>query len=159
MAALVHVAGTCAISTDITGSLTLLGYSVNGVDIEEQDYMENIHGDEKGGDAGTPIDVLKHPDLHIVTMELSKWDDTVAGVISSRVNGGVAGSTSYGVLYRSDNKYCRLLLNAANFTRNYLIAIPRTPIRLGPTGSRSSRLRLVFECHDSTGVLWNTTTV
>ena len=158
MAAAVHVAGTLAISTDVSGSLAALGYSVNGVNITVLEFMENIPGDEKGGDAGPPIDVLSHGTIHIVEFDMTKWDDALAGQIDTRVKSGTAGSVSAGDLMRADSKALRLLLNGANFTRNYLHAIPRGNIQLGPVGSRYSRRRFVFECHDVGGVLYNSTT-
>lgn len=161
MSTIVNVAGPVLIkvNTGSAGGLADLGYSANGVNIDEQDFNENVPGDENGGDAGPPIDVLHHGQIHIIQMELTKWDPTVAARISNRVNASAptAGTVEPGVLYAGDSKFMRLLLTGDNFTRNYLAAIPRGSIGLN-AGSRYSRQRLAFECHAVSGVIWNTTT-
>lgn len=158
MALAVHVAGPCLIRTDVSGTLQSLGYSVNGVDIETVEFRENVAGDENGGDAGPPIEVLKHGDLHIVSIEMSKWEDALVRQLETRVKNGTAGSVTSGILYHANSRFVRLLLTAPNFTRNYLAAIPIGPCHRGQIGSRYSRTRLQFECHAVGGVLYNTVT-
>lgn len=160
MAAAVQVAGACLVKTG-TGSASALetvGYSVNGVDIQEDVFSGDVPGDQNGGDQGPPIEIQIFGEVHRISIDLSKYDSAVVAKIEAKINGGTTGqTTTAGTLYFAGAYYYRLLLTATNFTRNYLAAIPRQPQGLN-VGSKFSVKRLVFDCHAVNGVMWNTTT-
>lgn len=161
MAEAIVVAGACLVRTGTgdASALENLGYSINGVQYFEDVFQSDVPGDQNGGDEGPPIDIQHFGQIDRVRMELSKWDAAVYAKIAPRTKGGTAGQStvSVGSLLFANSYSYRLLLTAPNFTRNYLRAIPRPPIQLN-TGTKFSRLIIEWECHDLSGVRWNTTT-
>lgn len=158
MAAAIQVAGLVTIQVD-TGSahaLETLGYSINGVEIEENIFTLPVHGDEHGGDAGPPIDIQYLGQVDTVRMELSKWDDAVLDRIRARLwNSGfttpAAGqvlSANIGALFFGGGFYYRLALDAANsgFDRDYIRVIFQEPIIVN-RGVKHSIARLTATCY------------
>lgn len=158
MAEQVQVAGLVTIKVD-TGSahaLETLGFSVNGVDLEENIFTLDVQGDEHGGDAGPPIDVQYLGQVDIVRMELSKYDKAVLDKIRARLwNSGfttpAAGqvlSADIGALFFAGSKFFRLVLDAANggFDRDYVKVIFREPITVN-RGVKHSIARLTATCY------------
>lgn len=158
MAVAVQVAGLVTIQVD-TGSshaLETLGYSINGVEIEENIFTLPVHGDEHGGDAGPPIDIQYLGQVDTVRMELSKWDEAVLDKIRSRLwNSGftapLAGqvlSADIGALFFGGSKFFRLALDAANagFDRDYIKVVFQEPISVN-RGVKHSIVRLTATCY------------
>lgn len=161
MALTIPLAGPVLIRVNPGNGLADLGYSANGVTVEEQDFTENVPGDERGGDAGPPIDIVQHGQIHIIQLELTKWDTAIMARVANRLSAAspVAGVITRTKLYLGDNMAMRLILVGPGYTRNYPLAIPRGPIRMAPVGSRPSRQTLSFECHEGdAGLMWNTST-
>lgn len=160
MAVQVNVSGALLVKTG-TGSASALedlGYSINGVEIQEDVFTGDVPGDQNGGDQGPPIDIQYFGEVHRISIDLSKYDPAVAAKIQSKYKGGTAGAIGTpGSLFIGATTYYRLLLTGTNFTRNYLGAIPRQPMAIN-AGTKFSVQRFVFECHAIGGVLWNTTT-
>lgn len=161
MSAAVQVAGACLVRTG-TGSAAALedfGYSINGVQITERVLSVDVPGDQNGGDEGPPIDKQYLGEIHIIRLELSKYDSAVAAKIGTKLRGGSAGAIGTpGSLWGAGGFGYRLLLTATNFTRNYLNAIPcGEPIELN-AGTKFTRLILNFECHAVSGTMYNATT-
>lgn len=165
MASTVHVAGVAQIKLDTGASNALeeLGFTINGAEIREEIFMENVPGDENGGDAGPPIDVQYFGEIHHVRLELSKWDAAIAAKVLPVLYGGSAGVLgTAGTLMAGGSKTFRLLINAATEPRNYLKAFLRNQKETNK-GTKFSRLVLDFECHangsvySGGGTLYNTT--
>lgn len=158
MAVAVQVAGlvTIQVDTGTSHALETLGYSINGVDIEENIFTLDVHGDEHGGDAGPPIDIQYLGQVDTVRMELSKWDEAVLDKIRSRLwNAGftapLAGqvlSTNIGALFFGGAFSFRLALDAANsgFDRDYIKVVFREPITVN-RGVKHSIVRLTATCY------------
>lgn len=168
MARSIQVACATPVSVDTGGGLEELGLTANGVQIVQQDFWESVPTDENGGDAGPPSDELYHGEVHLIQLELTNWDDVVAGQIQYRTNKAspTAGQYENCKLMIGDSAAMRVLLNGPNFTRNYPRCIPKGPINLGPIGARYSRLFVTFVAYSTAGAsltdprtLWNTTTV
>lgn len=160
MAEVVNVYGPALIrvGTGAAGALETLGYSVNGVEFEENAFTSNVPGDQNGGDEGPPIDVQYFGQIDIVRLDLSKYDTAILAKLDCRLLGGTSGSVGApGTLIFGGSKYYRLLISPTTGPRNYLGATPRTAI-VHNRGTKFSRLRIEFECHAVSGVLWNTTT-
>ena len=160
MALAVVVDGPALIKTG-TGSadaLESLGYSIDGIQIAENGYFDDVPGDQNGGTAGPPIDVQYMGEIHRIRMELSKWDIAVAAKLFPKLKGGTAGVIGTpGTLIAGSSSYYRLLIVPTSNPRNYLAAIPRGAIEINK-GTRFSRLVLDFECHAFSGTLYNETT-
>ena len=161
MAATVQLFGTTQIGISLatSGSIALLGLSINGVEIEEQSFSEDIHGDQNGGEAGPPIEVVQHGEMHRIRMTLSKWDQTVANLIRANISGGSAGVPApAGSLLFAGGSAFRLLLNNASYPRNYpIVAFFKEPRSIN-MGSRASQLVLVGTAYkNGSGVLWDST--
>lgn len=149
MARTVHVAGPAAISIDsgVGNSLELLGLTINGAEIREEIFMENVPGDENGGDAGPPIDVQYFGEVHSVRLELSSWDSVVIAKLLPVLYGGVAGVLgTAGTLMGQGAKTFRLLINSSNEPRNYPRAFLRNQKETNK-GTKFSRYVLEFQCH------------
>lgn len=163
MAIGIQVAGACLLKVDTgtTHALESLGYSENGVRVEEEAFHSNVPGDQNGGDEGPPIDVQYFGEIHRVRLELSSWDSAVVDKILSKLYGGTAGVLgAAGSLMGAGGFYYRLLLLSTNLPRNYLRAFPRgQPVEINK-GTKYSRLVLNFECHANTvaGTVYNATT-
>lgn len=154
------VAGPCQVWVD-TGSaraLEFLGWSVNGVTIEQTTFQGEIHSDENGGDQGPPSDYQLFGHQHRISMELSKFQAAVLNKLDGRYNPNVTGA-DVGMLLSCSQATFRLLLKAPNFVRNYPTTIIPDPIELGPVGSNASRARITFIARAALdGTLWNETT-
>jgi hypothetical protein len=161
MAATPQVAGKCLIKISVASPWSVLldlGYSRNGVDVDEEGFFGDVPGDENGGDSGPPIDIQYFGNTARVRLELTKFDRTVFDHLRKRVQGSTIGTpATSGTLMIAEGKYCRLCLVATNDNRNFPIAIPRNVISMN-IGTRFQTAVCEFECHkDSNGVLWNTT--
>ena len=156
------------IDTGTSNALENLGYSINGINIDEQAFREDIFSDQGGGNSGMPVDVMMHGERHIITLDMVYWDPAVGAKIQY-VRGTTAGeAASPCTLMMGDSKFYRLLITGTGFTRNYLraFAVSRS---LGQIGTHPSILRLSFEAYPVTqidpsspptnnNVVWNTTT-
>lgn len=156
-----NVAGAVQVwvGTGTSAALEFLGYTINGVEMEELTFMSNVPSDRAGGTEGPPVDVQHMGDLHYIRLELGQFYESILAKIRARLNGATeASSHTPGTLLACGGYYYRLLLWGPNYTRNYLAAIPRGAIRMN-AGTQFSRAMVEFECHrNSSGVLWNTTT-
>lgn len=158
MATAVIVAGPVLVRTG-TGSASALedlGYSANGVEIDEQPLELPVPGDENGGDEGNPIDIQTFHERHIIRMELTKFDSAVAAKVGCKFKGDTAGTMgTIGRLFAAGSGVYRLLLSSTNVTRNYIAARPR---RIQAVyGSKFTRLMIEWEALPSSGTLYNST--
>lgn len=135
MAVEIHVPGATLIQvgTGSAAALEDLGYTVNGVDIEEQNFYIDVHGDEHGGDAGPPIDIQWVGQLHILRMTLSKFDKTILDKIRPGLRGKVLGevlAADIGSLIFAGGFSYRVVLNSLTTAheRDYLQCVFRDPI-------------------------------
>ena len=173
MSATVQLPGAAPVSvgTGSANALQLLGYTVNGCEIESTKIIEEVPGDQGGGEGGTPIEFQHLGRYDIVRLELSKIDMTVFNKIEAAVNANgtlssvVAGTApTPGSLIIGNSAYFRLLINPANgvMIRNYPIAIPRDAHSMGPVGTKWLRAKISFYCvldyTQTPPLLWNVTT-
>lgn len=161
MATSIIVPGVCTVKIDTGTShaLETLGISVNGITIEEEIFTADVKGDENGGEEGPPIDVQYFGEIHRITMELNKTDSAVLAKVLPGVYGGTEGQVSAaGILLGAGGYTWRLLLHSPVLPRNYLKAMLRGQAKGCNRGTKYATQRLVFECHASSGVLYNTTT-
>ena len=178
MAAVIQVPGPCLVKVSTGGSVSVptletLGYTVNGADITHEVMMDDILGDQNGGDSGPPIDIQYYGQIARVRLEMSKWDSAVLHKLLPRVHpdGGAGGlvtvnTATVGTLIAGSSSGFRLLLLPTAVAvngpmvgpMNFLIAIPRGPMEVNK-GSKWARLVLDFECHAASGVLANVTVV
>ncbi len=145
MATRVPLYGTTAIYTALSnagsntsGAIALLGYSINGVEIEEEIYSEEVHGDQNGGHAGPPIEIVQHGEIHRIRMVLSRWDEAVLQVLREYIlaSGGVNTASGNGVsqslgaaipagtLVFSNFASFRLVLSQPNYTQAFCRSYP-----------------------------------
>lgn len=155
------VAGPCEIWVDTAAdrALEFLGWSINGVTIEEIAYHSEIHSDQNGGEQGPPVDYQLFGHQHRISMELSKFQSAVLAKLAPRFHPLTdAGAVNVGMLLGCSTATFRLLLLAPNFTRNYPTCVIPDPIEMSPIGSQASRARLSFTANQGIGgVLWDTT--
>lgn len=147
------------VGTGAASALEFLGYTINGVEIEELTFMSNVPSDRDGGTEGPPADVQHMGDLHYLRLEMGQFYEAILAKIRARLNGSTeASSIVPGTLLKCGNYGFRVLLWGPNYTRNYVFGIPRGAIRMN-AGTQFSRAMVEFECHrNALGVLWNTTT-
>ncbi len=143
--------------TGSAGALEDLGYSVNGIDVDEEMRTLDVPGDEHGGEAGIPIEEQYLGEFHILRMELSRFDTAVLAKIGAKLRGGTTGTLgTMGTLFGASGSYYRILLLGAAVTRNYLAC---RPLRISaPYGTRYLRVMAEFLARPSGGVLMNSTT-
>jgi len=160
MAIAVQVSGLATIRVGQEGctdqNLSTLGYTVNGVRIRTESYFDEVHGDEYGGDAGPPIELVYLGERAVVTCELSKWDATVADSIAARLHGKTPGRTKEeagvswpGTPVFASTKAYRLVISVGGQNQkgfDFARAVPREPIEINK-GTRHSVLMIVFDCY------------
>ena len=84
-----------AFGKHISHALETLGYTQNGVQIEEELYTGDVKGDENGGEEGPPIDVQYFGEVHRVRRIGERRAASGASPTCSRSSGtSVAGSSS-----------------------------------------------------------------
>lgn len=154
--------GPVAIKVD-TGSsnaLELLGYSEDGIRIDDQVFRDDMKCDLRGGQQG-PLDEAQYfGAIHIVQFTLVKFDQAVLAKVLAHIYAQTAGTVAAPGTFMSANAF-RLLLHSTANSRNYLRAIPWRGINW-QAGTRATRVPMTWECHakDVSGVwtLYNTTT-
>lgn len=154
-----NVCGAALIKTGTgsAGALESLGYTANGAEISENQYYGDIHGDQNGGDEGPPIDIQIFGETHLIRIDLTSYDETVADNI--RKMGGTLGTplTSGGLMF-TGSLAVRLVILTTTYPRNYPRVVFRGAKEVNK-GTKFSRLRLEATAYkDGNGVLWNTTT-
>ena len=160
MAAAVQVAGATTVKVDVGegAGIESLGFSVNGVDVVEEAFWNDVPGDENGGEQGPPIEIQYLGEIVRIRVEMSKWDSSVANKLRTRIPGGTLGTPGTpGSLMFAGTNTTRLLLDNTNLDINFPRTIVRGAIELN-RGTRWARLVIEFEAHkDGTGVLYNST--
>lgn len=154
MAITVHRAGKTLVKIDVSAALDTwqdLGYTRDGVDISEQPFYLDVHGDENGGDAGPPIDTQHLGEIHTVTCMLTKWDKTVENAIRNALRESSTPGTlpTPGQFMIQDSEYFKVGLAAADpmtetQDRTYQYCIVRQPKTLNK-GTKHEVLLFVFE--------------
>lgn len=139
------------------GSVATLGYSRDRVDVVADPFYQDVPGDQNGGDAGPPIEVLYLGEIARVRCELSKFDPAVAATVSSRVYGATAGTpAATGTTMFAGTRCFTLILDNANAPRTF----PRAVAKFATSQDRSSKYSTFvceFECHkNAAGVLYTT---
>jgi hypothetical protein len=159
MALAVIVPGPALVRIDAGAGLEDLGYSDNGIVIDEEGFFLDVPGDQHGGDDGPPIDVQYLGEIARIRMELTKWDSTVAAKVEARLAGGTAGTPGTpGTLMFQDSKTIRLLIASTLLPRNYPRVFVRGAINCN-RGTKYSRFVCEFEAHkNGSGVLRNAVT-
>lgn len=138
------------------GSLADLGYTENGCEITMQRFQENVSGDENGGTQGPPIDISVYGEIHMIRLNLTRYDPIVAAALEALVPGATPGAASVvtpafgtftpGQLLFQGRLFTRLLVQTQLRPRNYHCAIIRNPIEINK-GTKASRFMMVAECH------------
>jgi len=153
------VDGAVAISiAEPGGPLESLGYSENGVEITEQIFTGDVHGDQNGGDQGPPIEVQYFGEVHTIRLTLTSWDEAVLNKIRKLTAAATIGvNLTPGTLLLETHSF-RLLLNSTNRPRNYLRVLFREAREINK-GTKHSKAVLVGTAYkNASGVLYNTTT-
>ena len=161
MAITVHALGACKIKVDTGASHALedLGYSDDGVQVEERGMYHDIPGDQNGGEGGVPIEKQYLGEFHIVRFTLTSFDKLILPKVTTRIYGGTAGTMGTPGTLMSSNCF-RLLLwtpqvSAVSTSRNYLVAMPIDSIPHN-RGAKATRYSMVFACYpNSTNVIYN----
>jgi hypothetical protein len=153
--------GPAKISTGTGTSQALeeLGYTRQGADIRDQAFFLDVPGDENGGDQGPPIDIQYLGEIAIIRLELTKWDETVAAKVRSRLASGTEGQPgTAGTFMFQDSKTIRVLVEPTTGPMNFPRAFLRREWEINK-GTRYSTLVLEFEAHkDASGDVYNSTT-
>ncbi len=158
MPIITNVAGAALIRIDAGAGLEDLGYSLNGVEISDEPYYDDVKCDSHGGEAGPSADIQHHGFHSVIRIELSRWDSVVAAKLHAFLPGVTAGVRGTPGSLMSANSY-RLLILSTNLPRNYPAAFVAEPQEINK-GARYSRLALTFHAFgfNSSTTVWNTTT-
>lgn len=79
------------------GNLETLGYSRDGVNMRFDGYFLDVHTDDQGGDAGPPADVQWLGQSAMISLELTKWEPTIADKIVNRLFGALTPGNTQGI--------------------------------------------------------------
>ena len=154
MAITMHRAGLTLVKIDVSAAQDTwqdFGYTRDGVDISEQPFLLDIHGDENGGDAGPPIDSQFLGEIHTITCMMTKWDKTIENTIRNALRANATPGTlpTPGQFLRQDSQRFKVGLAAADpltetQDRAYATCIVRQPKTLNK-GTKHEVLLFVFE--------------
>ena len=152
-AALVRVA------TPANGTLEDLGYTADGCEITEQIYTHDVPTDLFGGEQGPPTDVQYMGEVHVIRLNLTKYDELVVNKIRAGLATGTAGTIGVpGSLYVQGGFSWRLLIGTPFRPRNYVnVIFGKEPKELNK-GTKFSRTMVVATAYaNSAGTLYNST--
>lgn len=118
-----HVGGKALIkisTSDAPSVLNILGYSLEGVEIQFQAYTKDIHGDQNGGSNGPPVDVLLMGQTAIIRFDLIDYQQTqLTKVLNHKVVATAGIPEQAGVLLLAGAVYLRLCIVAVNDPFNF----------------------------------------
>jgi hypothetical protein len=161
-----------SVGTGPANALQLLGWTVNGCEINHENVWEDVPGDQGGGEGGIPIDVQMFGQIARIHLEMSKWDPAVQNLLEASVNANgtqlnmiTAGKTVVpGTLNFQNFAFFRLLINPPQYPtmiRNYPLCLPREP-HVVNIGTRWARLVTDWIAYpnlmQSPPLLWDNTT-
>jgi hypothetical protein len=155
----VNALGAALVKVDAGTGLEIVGYTRNGADISERQFVIDVPGDENGGDEGPPIEIQDLGQIAHIRLEFTKWDPAVIDKIRARLKGGTAGSpAAAGTLVFAGSKDFRLLVHTTTRPMNFPRVTFREPIEHN-MGTKYAILTLEGTAYkDGNGVLWNATT-
>ena len=181
----VNVPGSVQVKVGLGASNALvnLGYTTNGVDIQENEFVEDVKSDRYGGQGGPSIDVQIYGLGATIDMELVEFDPEYFYKLCSRlptdstISANAGRSPTPGTLTFGGGGLFRVMLYG--YKDNAIVtAAPATDLKtlLTPRnypfcrvvqaigfnlGSRHARARVKFEAYQGTVsgnvVLWNRT--
>jgi hypothetical protein len=159
MADLVQVKGVAEIHIKpYGGTLEKLGYTRNGADMTLQSFQIPVPGDQRGGDAGVPIDIQLLGQIAHIRLEFTKYDETVMNKVKALAAAGTPGTfapADVGLLYVQGLKYTRLLVKTANDPKNFPIVVWQEPQQWN-AGSRFSMTVIAGTAYpDANGLLYD----
>ncbi len=148
------------VNTGASSAPELLGWTRNGIDIDQDARMQELKSDLSGGDAGVPGDYQWLGEMHEISAELAQWSDSVLAKLERRVNPTVL--TRYpGMLVGCLGGQFRALFLALNFVRCYTNVHIVRPIRRAPIGTPATFPRIVFtglgDINNTDSKPWNST--
>jgi hypothetical protein len=158
MAAIIQVAGLASIYIGGTGG-TLLGYTQNGAQVRFPAFFGDVPTDENGGDVGPPTDVQYFGETAEITLDFTKFDETVANTIRCRLASGTAGTiANVGGLMIAGTYSYRLTIASPTTPLNFPVTMFREPFEINK-GTKFSTWRVIGTAYkNSSNVLYNTTT-
>ena len=162
----IHVAGLATIKVASgretpENNLDILGYTQDGAYLSFQPFLQDVPGDENGGDAGPPIDQVWMGEVAQVQLDFTKWDAVIAAAIVKRMreftnrSGTLTDPTKYGARAAAgtltfDNAFC-LLIDAPYQKLCFPCALPNQAQQLN-LGTKFSRWSVVFSCYRNSWV-------
>lgn len=156
-----NVAGPVAVWVDsgVANAVEFLGYTTNGLSIEEQQFQAPVHSDSAGGEQGPPIDYQQFGLQHRIQMEFTQYAETILSKLSLRYNPNIDNANiGVGMLLVCGSGTWRFIFKGPNFIRNYPICVLEGPIERSPIGSQHTRARISIISNAIAGALpWNTT--
>lgn len=142
------------------GTLERLGFTRNGADMTLQSFQLPVPGDQRGGDAGIPLDIQVLGQIAHIRLEFTKYDEAVMNKVKALVAGGTAGTflpADVGTLYVQGAKYTRLLVKTPNDPKNFPIVVWQEPQQWN-AGTRFSMTVLSGTAYpDDAGLLYDAT--
>src|SRR5690606_1091547 len=124
----------------------------SGVEITEQAFMYDVHGDEQGGDVGPPIDIQYMGEVHAIRATMTKYDEDVLNKVRVRLRGGTVGRTGTpGSLLFAGNLFYRLLINSPLRPRNYPRVVFREAFEVNK-GTKHSKAVVIAHAYTTMGV-------
>lgn len=145
------VPGICAIklNTGTSGAWEDLGRCQDGVSIREMLYSEEVHGDDRGGPQGPPVDINYLGEAHNVRLQLYRYDPAVLSKVAGRVKTTAKSEGAVmppGHLLVDTADAFQLVIDGSGFTRKYERAIPTGAIEIGRVGPHHAVWALEFLC-------------
>jgi hypothetical protein len=152
------------VGTGTSEALEFLGWTVNGVSIQERPFIAPVVSDEYGGSAGPPSDYQLMGVQHRISLELSKYQAGVLAKLDRFYNSIALGSgfAGVGMLMDCGGLTTRLLMRSGpagspTFIRNYTQTLVIDPVELSPIGAQATRARVNFIVNAKAGVIpWDT---
>lgn len=131
------------VNSGASGAMELLGWTRNGLSIQEQAVMADLKSDYDGGEQGIAGDFQFLGYSHTIDCELSRFDPLVLGKLERRFNVSIT-NVQVGSLMRCSGANWKVLFIGVGFARLYTNVFINEPITVAPIGSPASFPRIVF---------------
>lgn len=150
-----NVAGPLQIwvNTGTSAAMEQLGWTAEGISIEEIQYHVPLYSDRVGGPNGAPEDYQLFGGQHRISGTLVKWDAAILAKMANRIL--ATGTRKMGMLIGCSSNTIRALFYSGDGTthsyiRNYnFITIP-DPQRYDRIGSNASQFQFTWTGNQST---------
>lgn len=131
------------VNTGASAAVEFLGWTRNGLSIQETAIMADVKSDYDGGEQGVPGDYQFLGYQDTIDAELGRFVPAVLAKLERRFNAGITG-VQIGAMMNCSGANFKALFIAQGLARFYTNIYINEPITYAPVGTPASFPRIVF---------------